>query len=121
VVCKFYNKNGILVRTATTSVTNGSLTWTAASSAAGPCTGDPYTMDVSLIDDACMITNESLLAELADEVEHITVPVKASPACAGNGGSIQMPSTTPWGRIALGAGLLLAGAFMVGRRRLLRS
>lgn len=121
VVCKFYNKNGALVRTATTSITNGSLSWIASSSATGPCTGDPYTMEVSLVDDACNITSESLLAEMAENVEHITIPVAQSAACAGSGGPVNMPSTTVWGRIAVGLTLLLAGAFVITRRRLIRN
>jgi len=116
VVCKFYNKNGVLVSTATASVTNGNLNWFASGTNSGPCNGAPYTMDVTLVDDACAITSESILADLVEELPHITVPVEASAACAGTGGSINMPSTTLWGRISVGLSLLAAGAFLVRRR-----
>jgi hypothetical protein len=116
VVCKFYNKNGALVQTATTSVTNGSKSWVAASSGPGPCSGDPYTMETTLVDDACAITSESILADLVDELPHTTVDVVMSTACAGTGGSVNMPSTTLWGRISVGLSLLAAGAFLIRRR-----
>jgi hypothetical protein len=117
VVCSFYNSNGVLVKTASAVVTDGNRNWVALGTNSGPCNGAPYTVDVVIIDDACSVTSEDLLAAMAGELPAETASVLMSQACTGTGGGIGMPATSTWGQIAAGVALLLGGALAISRRR----
>lgn len=120
ILCRFYDKNGVMVKAATTSVTNGSLSWLVTGTNPGPCTNAPFTVQTTLIDDACALTPEdAMVMSTADDLPYVTHEV-LQVACPGGGGggpvTPSMPSTTLWGQIAGGVALLLAGALLIRRR-----